>query len=139
MWQCKRFPIPTCLHHPPSSTAILWLPICSSTAEERTLWSLGLENAMFFIFTSTQLLCCTRAKQTANAIKKKICFPVLSKRKQYAIGFLPQVIENFQEESIILRNFNSCICTKIYVGTQVMELRSIFATRIKNAMQMRIT
>lgn len=127
MWQGKKFPTPTCLHHPPSSTAILWLLSCSSTAEERALWSPSLENWMFFIFKSTQLLCCTRAKKIANAIKKKVFL-------QCAIGFFHQVTENFQEESVNLSNCNSHICTKIYVGTQVKELRSIFAIRIKSAM-----
>lgn len=89
---------------------------------------------MFFIFNSTQLLCCTRAKKIANATKKKKSFPTLNKRKQCAIGFFHQVTENFQEESVNLSNCNSHICTKIYVGTQVKELRSIFAIRIKSAM-----
>lgn len=65
---------------------------------------------------------------------KNLIFPVLNKRKQCAIGFLHQVTENFQEESVNLRNNNSHICTKIYRGTQVKELRSIFAIRIKSAM-----
>lgn len=58
--------------------------------------------------------------------------PVLNKRKQCAIiSFIHQVTENFHEENVNLRNHNSHICTKIYTRTQVKELRSIFAIRIK--------
>lgn len=66
--------------------------------------------------------------------KKYLFFPILNKRKQCAIHFVHQVTENFQEESIILRNHNSHMCTKIYIGTQVKELRSIFTIRIKSAL-----
>lgn len=70
-------------------------------------------------------------------MKRKRSFPILNKRKQCAIGFLHQVTENFQEESINLRNRNSCICIKIYIGTQAEELRRTFVISIKSAMEVR--
>jgi len=59
-----------CTIHPaPLPCSAYWAP--PAQVEERTLWFLSLEDAMmFFIFNSAQLLCSTRAKQTAKAIKK---------------------------------------------------------------------
>lgn len=59
---------------------------------------------------------------------------MLNKRRQCAIGFLHHVTEKFQEESINLRNHNSYICTMIYIGTRVEELRRTFIISIKSAM-----
>lgn len=118
----------------PYTTVILWLLSCPRLAEERTLSSPSLENVMVFIYNSTQLFCCTRAKQTANTIRRKFFFLILYKGKHCAIGFLHQVTENFEEESVNLRNRNSYTRTKNYIGTPIKQLRSIFAIRIKSAM-----